>query len=137
MVKIYKYRKVIDEFTTYRFAEPDYNLLEIEDRFTELCTIDGETYVSVPDGLTVPVQPDQITVEEVTLTDAIKDAIRQASPHVKLINDRIVDKIRERYSINDEIKMIRTGPNTETEAYNDFVEECRDWGRAEKAKLGV
>ena len=34
-------------------------------------------------------------------------------------------------------KMLRVGPTPETEAYNDYVEACRAWGRAEKAKLGL
>ena len=69
----------------------------MEDRITELCTIDGVTYVSVPDGITLPEQPEQITVEEVALTDELKAAIRVASPHVQLIDERVVMKIREKY----------------------------------------
>jgi cell division protein FtsL len=56
---------------------------------------------------------------------------------VQLINDRVVSKIREVYSLNDEIKMIRLSPSEESTAYNDYVEECRDWGRTEKARLGL
>jgi len=33
--------------------------------------------------------------------------------------------------------MLRIGPTPETEAYNDWVEECRAWGRAEKEKFGL
>ena len=47
---IYKYQKISDAYTTYLLAEPDYELLGLEDRITELCTIDGVTYVSVPDA---------------------------------------------------------------------------------------
>ena len=137
MVKIYKYQKITDNYTTYCLVEPDYNLLETEDRITELCTIDGITYVSVPDSITLPEQPEQITVEEVVLTDELKAAIKSESPHVQLINERVVAKIREIYSLNDEIKMIRLSPSEESTAYNDYVEECRDWGRAAKANLGL
>ena len=117
--------------------EPDYNLLETEDRITELCTIDGITYVSVPDNITLPEQPEQITVEEVELTDELKESIKSASPHVQLINDRVVAKIREIYSLNDEIKMIRLSPSEESAAYNEYVEACREWGRVAKANLGL
>ena len=137
MAKIYKYQKITDQFTTYCLVEPDYNLLETEDRITELCTIDGITYVSVPDSIILPVQPEQITVEEVELTDELKEAIKSASPHVQLINDRVVSKIREVYSLNDEIKMIRLSPSAESTAYNEYVEACREWGRAAKANLGL
>ena len=137
MTKIYKYQKVQDAYTTHCLVEPDYNLLEIEDRITELCTIDGVTFVSVPDSITLPEQPEQITVEEVVLTDELKAAIKSESPHVQLINERVVAKIREIYSLNDEIKMIRLSPSEESAAYNEYVESCRDWGRVAKANLGL
>jgi len=137
MAKIYKYQKITDQFTTHCLVEPDYNLLETEDRITELCTIDGITYVSVPDNITLPEQPEQITVEEVELTDELKESIKSASPHVQLINDRVVAKIREIYSLNDEIKMIRLSPSEESAAYNEYVEACREWGRVAKANLGL
>ena len=137
MTKIYKYQKVQDAYTTYCLVEPDYNLLETEDRITELCTIDGITYVSVPASITLPEQPEQITVEEVVLTDELKAAIKSESPHVQLINERVVAKIREIYSLNDEIKMIRLSPSAESTAYNEYVETCRAWGKTEKARLGV
>lgn len=134
MAKIYKYRKISTEYVTHTLTEPDYNLLETEDRITELCDIDGEIYVSVPDSITLPAQ-EHITVEEVVLTDELKAAIIAASPLFVNINGRVVDKIREVYSINDEIKMLRIGPSEETAAYNDHVEACRAWGREEKIKL--
>ena len=137
MIKIYKYQKITDQFTTHCLVEPDYNLLETEDRITELCTIDGITYVSVPDSIILPAQPEQITVEEVVLTEELKESIKSASPHVQLINDRVVSKIREVYSLNDEIKMIRLSPSAESTAYNEYVEACREWGRVAKANLGL
>ena len=137
MTKIYKYQKVQDAYTTHCLVEPDYNLLETEDRITELCTIDGITYVSVPDSIILPAQPEQITVEEVVLTDELKAAIKSESPHVQLINERVVAKIREIYSLNDEIKMIRLSPSEESAAYNEYVESCMDWGRVAKANLGL
>jgi hypothetical protein len=137
MAKIYKYQKVIDAITTHCLTEPDYNLLDTEDCVTELCVIGDDTYVSVPDELTLPPQPEEITVEEIELTDELTESIKAASPHVALINERVVSLIREAYSVNEEIKMLRLAPSSETAAYNDYVEECRAWGRAEKAKLGL
>ena len=137
MPVIYKYQKISGQYTTYILAEPDYDGLGLESRITELCTIDGVTYVSVPDGITLPEQPEQITVEEVALTDELKAAIRVASPHVQLIDERVVMKIREKYSVNDEIKLIRLGASDDFTAYNDYVEMCRAWGAAAKARLGV
>ena len=100
MPKIYKYQKVTDEYTTYLLTEPDYNLLDEEDgndnqdRITELCTLDGyiETYVSVPDSITLPEQNDIIaeSLEEVVLTEELLNRIKNTSCHVALINDRLV-----------------------------------------------
>ena len=136
MAKIYKYQKRTDAHTTHCLVEPDYGR-EGEERITELCTIEGDTFVSLPDSITLPPQPEQIKVEAMELTEELAAAIRAASPHVALVNERIVTRIRERYSVNDEIKMLRIGPSPETEAYNDWVEECRAWGRKEKEKFGL
>lgn len=137
MAKILSYRKVTDEYTTYTLREPDYG--EEDDHITELCTINGVTYVSVPDGMELPEQPEQIaeTLQEVELTDDLRKQIKKASPHIRLINQRVVEMIRDRYSVDDELKMLRLAPSDESTAYNDYVEECRAWGRQEKEKLGL
>ena len=147
MAEIYKYRKIIGQYTTFCLVEPDYNLLERDDpamegvRITELCTLDDWTYASVPDAIALPPQPEVIasTLAPVDLSEQpeLKAAIIEASPNCRSIRGRVVDKIRERYSINDEFKMLRIGPSPETEAYNDYVEACRAWGRSEKEKLGL
>jgi hypothetical protein len=63
MAKIYKYRKITDNITTYCLLEPDYNLLgENVERVQELATIAGYTYVRVPDGIILPPQPPQIVL---------------------------------------------------------------------------
>ena len=137
MPKIYKYRKITDAFTTHSLREPDSRLAGEADRVTELCTIDDVTYVSVPDGVVLPEQPKEISVEEIALTEEVGTAIKAASPHVALVNERVVAKIREKYSVDDEFKMLRTGPSNETDVYNDHVEACRAWGRAEKVRFGL
>ncbi len=108
---------------------------------TELATIDGVTYVYIPEGETLPAdQPEDIAasiVNPVTLTDTLRDAIKAASPHVKLINARVVEKIRSKYSADDEIKCLRLAPSAETQAWNDWTEDCRAWGREQKAALGL
>ena len=137
MPKIYKYRKITDAFTTHFLREPDSVSARDEDRITDLCTIDGMTYVSVPDTVVLPAQPKEIAVKEATLTDALAEEIKAASPHVALVNERVVAKIRAKYTVDDEFKMLRMGPSHETDAYNDHVETCRAWGRSEKERLGL
>lgn len=121
-----------------RFPEGERN----ERLGTELCTIDGVTYVSLPEGAMLPGgQPTEILVSIQTLPtplpDGLRDEIKAASPHVRLINERVRNAIAERYSLADEIKLLRTAPSPEMQAYDAYAEECRAWGRAQKAMLGL
>ena len=78
MIKLYKFRKILDQYTTHSFV----NNSDEETKATELCTIGDDTYISVPDEMTIPDQPECINLEEVTLTDELKASIKAASPHV-------------------------------------------------------
>jgi len=98
------------------------------------------TYVSLPDGATLPAeQPAEIagSIQTTAPTAAQLLDIANASPHVQLIRQQVRDKIAQSYSIADEIKLLRTAPSAEHAAYNEFVESCRAWGRAQKALLGL
>lgn len=58
------------------------------------------------------------------------------------INRKVVEYIRAKYSINDELKFLRIElfsfvPDPEASAYNAYVEECLAWGRGEKERLGL
>ena len=137
---IYSYKKYVDEITTKELRLPQ-DAQSLQFIGTELCTLDdGLTYVCIPDWYTLPTeQPKEIaaSIQPVTLTDTLREQIKQASPHVRLINTRVQAAIAERYTLADEIKLLRTAPSPEMEAYNTYAEECRAWGRAEKAKLGL
>jgi hypothetical protein len=138
MPSIVSYRKFIDSQVTRELRLPEDSAHQRLG--TELATIEGVTYVSLPDGATLPAeQPQEIaeSISAVTLTDALRDAIKAASPHVRLINERVREAIAERYSFADEIKLLRIAPSPECVAYNAYAEECRAWGRDEKANLGL
>ena len=120
--------------------EPDYK--EDDLRITELCTIGIYTFVHIPDGLVLPEQPFNldVTMETLILTDELKAEIKAVSPHVKLINTRVVEKIRAKYSSNDEFKMLRIkikGDDIKTKSYIDHADACIAWGVAEKNKIGL
>ena len=68
---------------------------------------------------------------------AIKKQVKAAVPLVATINAQVRANIQEHYNISDEIKMLRLAPSVETTEWNNYVEDCRQWGRAEKAKLGL
>ncbi len=139
MTSIISYQKYIDAQTTRTLHLPE-DPATHSPIGTELATIDGVTYISLPDAATLPTdQPAEIatSIQTVTMTPELRDAIKAASPHYRLINTRVTEQIRTRYSADDEIKCLRIAPSAETDAWNAWVEECRAWGRAEKSALGL
>lgn len=140
MTSIVAYRKFIDNTYTKELLLPE--SADGQRLGTELATVDGITYVSLPNGAALPDnQPAEIAASIQSLATPLpielRDAIRQASPHCRLIDQRVVEQIRARYSTNDEIKLLRIAPSEETSAWNAYIEECRAWGRAQKAALGL
>ena len=68
-ISIVRYLKVSTPYTVHQIALPDSQGIDDQVHCTELVTLpDGFTYVAVPDGVTLPQQPTEITVEPVTLT---------------------------------------------------------------------
>lgn len=140
MAYIISYQKYIDAVRTVTVKLPE--APETHQMIgTELATIDGVTYVSLPDDAKLPEQPQEISVSKVTMTPELRSALLSASPHVRVINDNVVAQIRAMYSADDEAKILRvamrTNPCEEFDVYNEHVESCRAWGRSEKAKLGL
>ena len=132
MAYIVSYQKFITRDIT--------KLLDAPEDATELCTIDGTTYVSIHDDTELSDdQPTEIadSIETVVLTNELRELIKSNSTHVQLINERVKDKIAERYSITDELKEIRNSSSPTFSAYADYVEECRQWGRDQKSLLGL
>ncbi|MGZ8927131.1 MAG: hypothetical protein ACXW03_01605 [Methylobacter sp.] len=152
MPQIYSYTKKINNINSYLLRLPE-NAETLSPIGTELATIDGITYVSLPDGAVLPAgQPAEIaaSIQTVTLTDAQKTAIKAVSPHVALINARVIERVRDKYSIEDELKFARIGigaalglyafqpgERAEMTAFGDLVQQWRTWGRNEKTKLGL
>ena len=149
---IVSYRKTSDAHTTYELHMPDSQGTDGEIFCAELGTLDGLTYVSVPDGVALPEQLPQVaaTLVPVTLTPELRDRLRATSPHCALISERMVQKIRARYSIDDEMFFARIGVGAATgmyqptpgelaemQAFGEFVEGVRQWGRGERKKLGL
>lgn len=144
MASIIAYQKI----TT---AGPNGTTLQptLPDGATELCTLDSTTYASLPDGATLAAEQ-PVSVETISLTDTLRDAIKAASPHVRLINQRMIDKIRDSYTVEDEMYFARIGVGaanglyapTENEmqemtVFGEFVESVREWGRSQRAALGL
>ena len=145
---IYAYTKVSTPYTTIQMALP-YEM-DSENQCTELCTLDGVTYVSVPDSVTLPDQPAELTITETTITPELREQIKAASPHCALIAERMEARIRSKYSLSDEQFFSRIGVGVALGAYTfgvgeqdaflafgAYVEAARQWGRDERAKLGL
>ena len=112
----------------------------------ELCAIGDKHYHSSPakgDASAALIEEDGkgklVEINGANRADypAIVSAIKAASAQCAAINAQVVAKIRERYSVDDEIHMLRIAPSPESALWNDYVEACRAWGREQKAALGL
>ena len=144
MTHIVSYQKQSDAYTVYQLNAPEGS--------TELCTIDGVTYVGVPDD-DLPEQAAQISasiVNPVTLTTELREAIKAASPHCALIHERMEAKIRDKYSLSDEqyfsrissgaalgIYTFEAGELVALQAFGAYIESVRQWGREQRGQLGL
>lgn len=109
--------------------------------------------MAVPAGVALPDdQPASVTesLERVSLTAELREQIKAASPHCQLISQRVIERIRERYSVDDELFFARimigaqaglytleAAEMAEVEAFKVWVEDAREWGRAQRAGLGL
>ena len=154
MTSLIAYRRVVDAVTTHTLRLPD--APQGAQAAQELATLpDGRTVVALFDGFVLPGgQPAAIAasieVLPVPLPDALKAQIKAASPIVKLIGAGMLQQIRDAYSAEDEAYFARIGVGAALGAYTfgageqadllafgAFVESVRQWGRAERAKLGL
>lgn len=117
---------------------------------TELATIDNVTYVYVPDDMILPEQPPEINPQIITLTPELKEKIKANSLNCLKISDMMQEKIREKYSQEDEHYLTRIsvgvlsgiyrfepGEQEQVLEFGRFVEDVRSWGRNERAKIGL
>ena len=116
----------------------------------ELAEFDGHAYVHVPDGAELPEQPTEIAWQAIAPDAVLLERIKAESRAVQLIAQAMIEKIRSSYTIDDEMFFARIGVGAATGIYQptpdelqemtvfgEFVESVRQWGRAERAKLGL
>lgn len=111
-------------------------LLEITgENIYEHGDVDGLTYFYSTDDVfnDYGLVCDQITPDNATLSK-----LKRQSNHYKLINQRIVGRIREKYDENEEMKMLRVRDieTDDYDVYNAYVEECIQWGVEQKQAIG-
>jgi hypothetical protein len=152
MISLIAYRRVVDQITTHSLKLPE--APQGTQTGQELCTLaDGRTVVALFDGFALSTdQPAAIaaSIEVLTPDAALKDQIKAASPQVQLIYTNTERRIRDAYSASDEAKFARLGvgvalgaytfaPGEQAEllAFGAHCEAARQWGRDERAKLGL
>lgn len=124
---ILSYRKITDQYTTHIIED------QLHDDVIELCTIDGVTYVSVPDDSTLP-EFKIITVKKAVLSNDIKAAIRDKSPHFRLLALRMGAPKNLRLTADDEARIKRmqkdVGEAEKAGAVDAFLTDRRSWDKA-------
>ena len=144
MTELYRYQPVMIPGPTGTDYRPS------ADGLTDLAELDGWRYVAVPEGV-VPDVPEALTTwEPVTLTTELREAIKLASPHTQLIAQRVIDRIRAKYPLDEELYFSRIAVGAlqgsytlldgEAEALTQYqadVEAAREWGRQARAELGL
>ena len=117
---------------------------------TELATIDGVTYISLPDGKTLPEQHEELVIEPIELTEELREAIKRSSSFCRMVSEQRIAKIREHYSIDDEayfsrigvgaalgVYTFQPGEREQLLAFGEFVESVRQWGREQRKLVGL
>lgn len=154
MISFVAYRKNVTAITTHYLHLPD--APQGTQAAQELCTLpDGRTVVMLADGYTLPAnQPPEIAASVELLPSPLpaelRELIKQHSPQVQLTYVRTQALIRSKYSADDEAYFARIGvgvalgaytfePGEQAEllAFGAFVEEARNWGRAQRVELGL
>lgn len=123
---------------------------EAEPRAIELAELGGWHYVHAPPGAALPEQPTEIEWQPVELTDALREQIKATSRPVQLIAEEMQQRIRSAYSLEDEQYFSRIGVGAALGAYafqpgeqeallafGAHVEAVRQWGKAQRAEMGL
>jgi len=141
MVKLYRYQPIFDEYTRTDANLPENAIIHLSS--DQLVNFDNYQYVAFEGD--IPEQPKGIKLEEVVLTAELKEKLRKYSSHWKRYKERIIDKIREKYSIDDELNIIHTKnlatktteDKTKITEYDEYVKSVKDYYAKYKANLGI
>lgn len=143
----------LHKYTPYTTPGPDGISLRFragESGAVELAEFDGHAYVHVPDGAVLPEQPAEIAWQAIAPDAVLLARIKSESRAVQMIAQAMVEKIRSSYTIDDEMFFARIGVGAATGMYQptpgelqemtvfgEFVESVREWGRQERARIGL
>ncbi|MFA5706936.1 MAG: hypothetical protein WDA41_11315 [Candidatus Neomarinimicrobiota bacterium] len=135
----YSYKKAFDQYTVYHMLF-SYSEDDTAQPF-ELGTIDGITYVAVPDGYVLPPQPKQIadSIKEVSPDSEIIAKLADAFPVINLTKRRMAGlEPAVRYSKQDELTLkmivdvvepVVSVLDAKTVVMTEYVDVCRAWDK--------
>lgn len=105
-----------------------------EQYIADLGIYEGKRYLSLTEGLSFPKQAKGVSVKSADLSNAgLLKYLKSESPPARQVDAETQMKIRGRYSLEDELKALRT----KDEEYEAFVSETVADGRAKKEVLGL
>ena len=128
-MKYFKHKPVVTEYTTLSLVVPDG---VVSYQYTE--TLAGVDITDSQEFLAQ--QHPECEVSELTFQD-VESELRETRMFHD-INSIVQKLIAEKYSIPDEIKMVKLAvDHPERVAYQTYVDECRAYGRAMKVERGL
>lgn len=105
-----------------------------EQYIADLGIFDGKRYLALSEGVVFAKQAKGISVKKADLSNAdLLKYIKTESLPARQIDEETQRKIRERYSLEEELKALRT----KDEEYEAYVAEVVANGRARKEVLGL
>ena len=128
-MKYFRFKSVVTEYTTLSIVIPDgVTSYQYTETLAGVDITDSEAFLAQ--------QHPECEVTEVTFQE-----VEQELKECRMFHDinAIVQRmIAERYSIPDEIKMVKLAvDHPERVVYQTYVDECRAYGRAMKAERGL
>ena len=141
MVKLYRYQPIYDKHTIIDANLPENAIIHLSN--DQLEEFDNYQYVAFEEK--APEQPKGIILEEVVLTAELKEKLRKNSSHWQRYKERVIEKIREKYSLDDELNIIHTKnlgtKTTDNKAkiseYDNYVQSVKDYYAKYKESLGI
>lgn len=140
-MKLYRYQPIYDKHTRIDANLPENAIIHLSN--DQLEEFDNYQYVAFEEK--APEQPKGIILEEVVLTAELKEKLRKNSSHWQRYKERVIEKIREKYSLDDELNIIHTrnlGTKTTDDKakiseYDNYVQSVKDYYAKYKANLGI
>ncbi len=128
-MKYFRFTKVVTDVTTLNIIIPD--------GVETVYYTDTLVGVDIPDSVPfLALQHEECNVTEKTFVE-VEEELKSCRMY-KDIDEIVKRKIHEKYSLDDEIKMLKLDKeSTEYQEYDGYVQSCRAYGRNMKIAKGL